>query len=148
MESAATKPATLGARLRYVRGSTNQKDRATALTIAVSSYQHYERDERSPDADFLARLVGEGWNANWLLTGEGPERLEQLQAVTDVAGGSQPLKPETLRIALQLATEALEDRGMTMSPSKRAEFVVMLYELLEEGLPEAKVLRFARQAAA
>lgn len=58
---------------------------------------------------------------------------------------SQPLRRDDLKMALQLATEALD--GKVLPPAKHAELVTLIYELLEEGLPEAKVLRFARAAA-
>ena len=45
-------------------------------------------------------------------------------------------------IALQLADEALQ--GKVLATEKRAELVSLIYEMLEEGLPDAKVLRFAR----
>lgn len=59
---------------------------------------------------------------------------------------SQPLRRNDLTMALQLASEALGDKELP--PAKHAELVTLIYELLEEGLPEAKVLRFARAAAA
>lgn len=64
---------------------------------------------------------------------------------SEQARASQPLRQEVLMIALQLADEALE--GKVLAADKRAELVSLIYELLEEGLPTAKVLRFARAAA-
>lgn len=126
---------------------------AEALGIAQRTYASYERDERIPDAEVLARLVDAGWNVNWLLTGEGPERLPEF-ADPDTAAGraSAPPQPglvgvrvESLRLALQLADEALA--GRTLDSAHKAELVSLIYELLEEGLPEAKVLRFAHAAS-
>lgn len=124
----------------------NQRDRAAALEVAVSSYQHYERDERSPDVAFLGRLIAEGWSANWLISGQGPERLDQVgEGATAVAGGSQALSQETLKIALQMAVDL---DVLLLPPPKQARMIELIYGLLEEGLPEAKVLVFARAAAA
>lgn len=50
---------------------------AAALGVALRTYANYERDERQPDAAVLAKLVELGWNANWIMTGEGPERLPE-----------------------------------------------------------------------
>lgn len=61
------------------------------------------------------------------------------------AGTSQPVRREDLMMAVQLANEALGNR--VLPPDKYAELVTLLYELLEEGLPNAKVLHFARAAA-
>ncbi|MGH8075591.1 MAG: helix-turn-helix domain-containing protein [Lysobacter sp.] len=64
---------------------------------------------------------------------------------------SQPLKPEPLNLAFQLATEvadALQAQGRSLPTSKRAEITQLAYELLTEDLPRAKVLRFVLAAAA
>lgn len=70
------------------------------------------------------------------------------QSVAETAsdGGSQPLRRDDLMMALQLTAEALD--GRVLPPEKHAELITLIYELLEEGLPEAKVLRFARAASA
>lgn len=52
---------------------------AAALAVAPRTYANYERGERLPDAEALARLVHEGWNANWVLTGAGDEHLSARQ---------------------------------------------------------------------
>jgi transcriptional regulator with XRE-family HTH domain len=85
----------------------------------------------------------------WLLLGE--TRYGTSYAIAESAAGygpSQSVKQETLTIALQLASEALEEKKRSLPPTKRSELVATLYDLLEEGLPEAKVLRFARTAVA
>lgn len=83
----------------------------------------------------------------WLLFGTGRRRTNSMVNEAPPAA-SQSVKPETLTIALQLVAEALDGRGLDLPPPKRAELTALTYELLEEGMPEAKVLRFARAAAA
>lgn len=138
----------LGERLKQIRASTKQADRAIELEIAHRTYAAYERGETEMGAEPLARLVQEGWNANWVLTGEGPERLplsvsEPLEPAYLL--GSQPLRQPELRLALQLVAEALGP--MRATPDQHAELVILVAEMLLEGLPEAKVLHFARRAA-
>lgn len=82
--------------------------------------------------------------ADWLLFGEGP----RTELYPTPGEASQSVKHETLTIALQLAGEVLDQKGLGLPPKKRAEVVSLIYDLLEEGMPEAKVLRFARAAAA
>lgn len=117
-----------------------------ALGVALRTYQTYERDERLPDAEALSCLVEEGWNANWLLTGEGPERLDQLGGALETAPeqASQPVRQGNVKIAFQLVSEALGPMKPTLD--QHAELVALVLELLEHGLPEARVLYFARQA--
>lgn len=89
----------------------------------------------------LAR--GTGASVLWLVTGEGPMWAADIAQAASPEQ-SQGLRRDDLTMALQLAAEALE--GKSLPPPKHAELVTLIYELLEEGLPEAKVLRFARAA--
>lgn len=121
---------------------------AGALGVAPRTYAYYENGERIPDGEVLARLVAEGWNINWLLTGEGPERLADLaQNAPETApqSHSQPVRRDALKMAVQLAQEALD--GRTLAPADYAELVDLIYDALVNGLPSAQVLAFARPAA-
>ena len=92
--------------------------------------------------DAAAKLCASaGARMEWLATGYGPKYTETKDAGEDA---SQAVRPETLTIAIQLAAEALQ--GKYLPPPKYAELVALIYELLEDGLPEAKILRFARAA--
>ncbi|MBN8260979.1 MAG: transcriptional regulator [Xanthomonadales bacterium] len=68
--------------------------------------------------------------------------------VADPAPASQPLQLDQMKIAFQLVAEALDGQGLTLPPAKRAEVTLLAYDLLIEGLPQAKVLRFVKAAAA
>ncbi len=83
----------------------------------------------------------------WLLLGEG-SKSAAAGPIAGPAQSSQPVKPEVLTIAMELTSEALEGRGRELPLPKRAQLLAAIYELLEDGVPEAKVLRFARSAAA
>jgi transcriptional regulator with XRE-family HTH domain len=64
------------------------------------------------------------------------------------AGPSHPLLQDHLTMAIQLVSEALAKPGLTLPPAKQAEAIHLAYDLLEEGMPGAKVLRFVRAAVA
>jgi transcriptional regulator with XRE-family HTH domain len=51
--------------------SLDQKGMAEKLGISRSTYQHYERGERSARGWVLEKLISFGVNPVWLLTGEG-----------------------------------------------------------------------------
>ncbi|WP_345778742.1 helix-turn-helix transcriptional regulator [Xanthomonas nasturtii] len=141
----------LGARLRQVRASRNQQDMAELMGIAKRTYASYERNERVPDALMLKPLLDEGWNANWLISGNGSERLEALNdrgfATDETADTplSQPPRFESLTLAIQLAEEALD--GGRLEPADYAQLVSLIHDALVNGLPSAQVLAFARPAA-
>lgn len=60
---------------------------------------------------------------------------------------SQPVQLDTWKIAFQLVAEALGN-DLTLPPEKQAEVTLLTHDLLTEGMPRAKVLRFVRAAAA
>lgn len=89
----------------------------------------------------IADAVGVG--ARHLLLGDDQETFSPEQAPQ-----SQPLQQQYLTMAIQLVAEALAKGGLTLPPAKQAEAIHLAYELLEEGMPGAKVLRFVRAAVA
>lgn len=112
------------------------------MGVSSAALQRYIAEQNMPPFDAVARLcLAAAVRMEWIATGEGEMRAEPAPH-----GPSQPLRRDDLTMALQLASEALGDKELP--PAKHAELVTLIYELLEEGLPEAKVLRFARAAAA
>lgn len=121
----------------------------------------------------LARLAGstEATVSNWLNDNVRAEHVKALQLfkIATAAGvgaryllldddisepeatgsaQSHPLQQQHLTMAIQLVSDALAAKGLTLPPSKQAEAIHLAYELLDEGLPGAKVLRFVRAAVA
>ena len=82
----------------------------------------------------------------WLLFGEG-EKSAAARGIAPAIEPSHPVKQPVLTSALQLVGSTLTDSELPMTPEKQAELVMLVYDLLEEGVPEAKVLRFVRAAA-
>ncbi len=77
---------TVGDRLRQVRGDMNQDAFAKLLDIGRTTLIRYEKGERSPDADLIARL----WvlfkvDALWLLTGIGARTSGEQLSATEAA---------------------------------------------------------------
>ncbi len=65
---------TLADRLKTARESIgkNQKDMAGLCHASYRTWQGYEAGETPPTAKTIEALVKLGFNANWLLTGDGP----------------------------------------------------------------------------
>lgn len=133
----------LGKRLQHIRSGSSQEEFAKELGVHKNTFARWERDEREPSASDLLVLVQKGWNPYWLLTGDGPERLDALPDA--VSGPSQSLRPDTLKMAVTLAQEALD--GLTLDPGDYAELVSLIYDALHNGLESARVLAFAKPAA-
>ncbi|HRO88347.1 MAG TPA: hypothetical protein PLH21_10035 [Chiayiivirga sp.] len=83
-----------GERLARIRGAEPQAAFASKIGAHKNTYGHWERGRTDIAADAIAALVELGWNANWLLTGEGPERLDAYELAR-----SEPMRlqdgPET-----------------------------------------------------
>ncbi len=158
----------IGQRLAYVRGRRTQEEFAGVLGVHKNTYGGYERGANEIGALALVSLYLEGWDLNWLLTGEGRERLDaqtpsEKWVADHVLGAvgaaisqsireqdpppppSQPVRPDALKLAVELASEALE--GLAPRPEVLAELTALVYAALVNGLPSADVLAFARPAA-
>lgn len=85
-------------------------------------------------------------DGRWLLTGEfGSSRVNES---SPGYGASHVLQRDVLKIAIQLVRDVLAEGKKTLPPAKEAEAIQLAYDLLEEGLPQAKVLRFVLAAVA
>tara|TARA_A100000171_G_C2137713_1_gene151724 strand:+ start:4195 stop:4884 length:690 start_codon:yes stop_codon:yes gene_type:complete len=82
-------PTTIGERIAHIRGDKSQAAFAKEIGAHKNSIGNYERGERTPDAGFLAKLMEAGYNANWLLTGEGPMLLADMSAAPSAVSLSQ-----------------------------------------------------------
>ncbi|MDL2313370.1 helix-turn-helix domain-containing protein [Desulfovibrio sp. OttesenSCG-928-C14] len=65
---------TIGDRIKIARGSMNQADFGKIAGISQRTVGHYEKNERTPDAEFLAKICsGLNISPEWLLLGVGPK---------------------------------------------------------------------------
>lgn len=138
---------TLNSRLKAWREAKKlrQDDAASLLGVPTGTYQKYEMGIRAPGAGAMEAFVTAGGiNANWLLTGEGPMLLGDLQA----AEWSGALDRERMRMAIEAIEEALAENGLAMAPAKKAEVVLAAYDVLETfGVTKEKVMKLVKLAA-
>lgn len=128
-------------RLVHVRGNEAQASFASKIGAHKNTYGHWERGRTDVSAEALAALVGLGWNANWILTGEGPERLDGLQPA--VQSQSQDVSAEDLNIAMQLADRKIAAARKAPTREQYAAFVAEIYNAITQGLPDADRFDFA-----
>lgn len=112
---------TIGDRLRAWREhfELSQKDASTRLRVPGRTYQDYERGVRSPGAESMEAFARAGINANWLLTGEGPMLLSEL----DEQEGARNLLKQAVEQRDALAgslQEALENTWAQPAPMSAA----------------------------
>jgi transcriptional regulator with XRE-family HTH domain len=138
---------TLNSRLKAWRDAQRLSQAAAAATFGVptSTYIKYEVGTRVPGASAMEAFVTAGGiNANWLLTGEGPMLLGDLQA----AGWSGALDRERMRISLKAIEMGLKATERVMAPAAKAELLLAVYDLLEDSsVTEEKVMNIVKLAA-
>lgn len=119
--------------------------------MSTDQLARYEKGGTPSFAPLAKLAIVKGVRLEWLATGIGDMyapswATNEDPAQTAPGSASQPVRHEILIIALQLAAETLGEKELPVA--KHAELVALIYELLDEGLPQAKVLRFARAFAA
>lgn len=122
-----------GARLAGVRGRESQAAFAARLGVHKNTLGKYERGEREIGAEALLALVRMGWNANWVLAGEGQPRLSAAAPrIAEPAASEYPsgrgLDQARLRTAIELVERALG--GSEIDPRAKASLVETIYGLI------------------
>lgn len=118
----------LGDRLRHIRSLRLQPEMGAVMGVTGRAYANYERGERVPDATALAHLADEGWNINWLLTGQGNPRTDGTgQAATPPSAASASLNQQILQEAVETALEIIEKTGRYPDSRGIARMVCLLY---------------------
>lgn len=70
---------TLADRLKQARGSLqlSQKEMGKKVSVSLQMWQAYEAGKSVPGGNVLEALARLGFNVNWVLTGVGPEKLNE-----------------------------------------------------------------------
>ena len=137
-------------RLRYAREKMGigQVDAASKFGIPVSSYRKYESGPSEPGSEAMAGITRAGINVHWLLTGEGEMLRSDAQPRSAPSVTSTDFDRPRFLLAIEAVEEGLEAADRTMSPDKKAELFLAVYDLMEEPAnTKARVLQRVRLAA-
>jgi hypothetical protein len=142
----ATERQQIGARMKAARRilALSQSEFCEQNGYLVRTYQKNEAGYNEAGITLGAAFVRAGINANWLLTGEGPMRIE------DLAGAETPgaLDRERMRISLKAIEMGLKATERVMAPAAKAELLLAVYDLLEDSsVTEEKVMNIVKLAA-
>ena len=100
---------TLGHRIRQTRGDESQDAFANRLNINKNTLGFYERDERTPNATFVADICKQECIAtDWLLYGEGPMRRGETAPAAASPAQPQPSPPEEDFKMVDMVTKTVE----------------------------------------
>jgi hypothetical protein len=91
---------------------------------------------------------GLGVRAEWLRDGILPKvsGTGVREPVLHYGDQSQPVKLDVLTLALTIVSTELTAKQLPLKPQKFAEVVAIAYEALDEGMPEARLIRIVRTA--
>jgi transcriptional regulator with XRE-family HTH domain len=117
----------LSERLKEARGALGLKQDEMAEQSGVSgrAYQGYEGGRSVPGGEAIEGFVRAGINANWLLTGEGPMLLADLQAVSAPVSA---VDVEVLAYVIEEIERVLQTRRLTLVPAKKAALIQIIYD--------------------
>ncbi len=138
---------TVGSRLRAAREKRELSQTAFAQIAGVSKRAqiNYEQGERSPDADYLARIADAGCDVLYILTGKRAGTTS-----TRVVSGSETVLSDRkrLEVAISAVEEGLAETRRKLPPNKKAELILAAYDLMAESKQSRdNVIRMVRAAA-
>ncbi len=154
----ATSSTSITEALKRLRGRVTIDEMATNVGVSRSTIINYESGKRDPDQHYLAAFA-EATGADFLellrlslaSSPDEPARrmAERLKASTGAASGpAGALDAARLRLAIEATEEGLEAAGRVMSPNKKAELVLAVYDLLEEPtITKERILKLVKLAA-
>ncbi|MDO8933319.1 MAG: helix-turn-helix transcriptional regulator [Rhodocyclaceae bacterium] len=115
-------------RLRAARDALRltQRQVAERIRMPLPSYKDYEAGNRIPGGEALGLLILAGINANWLITGEGPMLMADLEV------GDAPSQPPLDWKILGGVIEDIENRqanqDLDLAPEKKAQLIGLVYD--------------------
>jgi transcriptional regulator with XRE-family HTH domain len=138
----------IGDRLKQIRAHLgfDQRQMAAHLELPARTYQDHELDKSTQKLVFFENLLQRGFSADWLLTGEGSMFAPHVVSRSPPHGfaefhpkygASQPiglrLNEDLLKVVVSEIERTLNDADAELTPEKKAELVVLVYELALEG---------------
>lgn len=117
----------------------------TATGIPVSTLKKYESNHSTPGGEAIQSIAGVGINVHWLVTGEGPMLLADLQPSEPTAWN-----PDLMRQVIEAVEEALERGNRELEPEDKASLILSVYDLYADAGAQpdrSKIIRFVLSAA-
>lgn len=147
---------TIGARIAQIRDGKTRTEFAKVMGVHKNTLARYEDGDTSINAEFIAKLAAQGFNAQWILTGEGEMRLEpehvaaHADMVSDVLEGD-PVAAQRREAAIQAIghklrsisdriTNILGAAGIDLSQTQREMLEAEVHEIVRESRPDPAVV--------
>lgn len=141
MDNSERKSVEIGKRLKDLRGSLSQTEMAKQFQLPFRTYFNYESGLRIPPALVLNSIANKyDVTVDWILTGQSQVRQPY------------PVNVDLIKDVIIKVEEIFNTHRLHLSPEKKAELIVLLYEeLLEDEsnklLISDKVLKLVKLAS-
>ena len=136
-------------RLRAIRthlGET-QKSMSTRFGLGEATWQSYELGGRLPKPEALSKLVALGFDANWILTGQGSMLRQGRAQAAGAETAATWLDEGLLGRVIQGLEESMAKFTLELSPEKKAHALVTLYRHFAADLTVGRELTPERISA-
>jgi transcriptional regulator with XRE-family HTH domain len=134
---------TIGDRIKTIRGNLSRDKFAPIMCISKTTLVNYETGLRTPDADFLNKVLAEFPKISpaWLLAGEG--EMERGSRQRQVNAESGYIDSERLCLIIN-ALDAVNIKGISLDNDEKALLVAKAYNyyIAVVKLTESQVTRF------
>lgn len=117
----------IGGRIQQIRGAMTQAEFARELGLHTNTLARYERNERTPDTDFLRVLFRTRQvEPKWVVFGVGPMKQVEPHASES---RNEPLNEEVLQSVIEVIEKILTEKGLRLLPKKKSQLISACYEL-------------------
>lgn len=150
-------------RLKMIRESlgVSKREMSRKLDIAGGSWQAYEEGNTVPGGKVLEALAQEGYDINWLLTGNGEMlsrwhwtnivAVEPSSTLAQTVSSSADIDEDLLAAVVEAVEEYLDQINGHLPPAKMGQLVAALYKLFsaeeEKKVDKATVISLVKLAA-
>jgi transcriptional regulator with XRE-family HTH domain len=124
-------------------GSGDELSRRTGIPRrTLENYLSGRSEPKAVNLEQICRVVGV--NGHWLLTGDGPELVKDLES--NATESSSPVDVELLGLVIARLEKEIATRGARPAPAKKAELIALLYDYMvetgkKEGPSVERILR-------
>jgi hypothetical protein len=135
----------LSERLKLVRKhlAESQTGMDSLLNIGKKSWQRYESGGHTPGSQVVAALVEQGFNANWVLSGDGPMLLEDAKPAPEAE--NLPAVLDELRTMRQELRELNAENKQLMHENNDLRGILMEKNIDPERDFTVSVVNFERE---
>lgn len=126
-------------RILSARGSESQADFARKVGISQNAISQYERGERVPTPEVLAKFFTScNISIEWILLGHGEIYYQEPHQMSPPGITSVAVDPIRLKAIILAVKEAIANCGFVVSLEKESEIISVIYDLAPINAPIQK----------